>query len=324
MSDHPKVSVILPVFNGENLVDDAINSVLNQTFADFELIVLDDGSKDETWGVINSVPDPRVKPYRHDNMGLPKTLNRGISIARAPYIARLDHDDLMLPERLQKQVEFLDANPNVGMVGTWAQIYEDSLPSQRFHKHPASSTAIRLHLLFDNPFVHASVMLRRDVFDSVGFYTEEPDRLPPEDYELWSRVARRFDVANIPDILTIYREVQSSLSRVTLNPFLEKVLKFSSENIYFYVSKDYDLESCMNVAKLYHGQKGASKIIEQSQALDIVNLAASCILGGSQPDPEFEKLLADIKHNISAKYGFTGFRNRMKHLFSAGMRKLMR
>ncbi len=257
-------------------------------------------------------------------MGLPKTLNRGISIARAPYIARLDHDDLMLPERLKKQVEFLDANPNVGMVGTWAQIYEDSLPSQRFHKHPASSAAIRLHLLFDNPFVHASVMLRRDVLDSVGSYTEERDRLPPEDYELWSRIARRFDVANIPDILTIYREVQSSISRSTANPFIDKVLKFSSENIYFYVNKNYDLESCTNVAKLYHGQKNSSKFIRQNQALDIVNLAASCILGDSQSDPEFEKLLAHIKYNISAKYGFSRFRNRMRHLFSAGMRKFMR
>jgi len=227
----PLVSVVLSARNGAADLPKAIDTILTQTFSDFELIAINNGSTDGTAAVLDGIRDPRLKVIHQDDMGLAAALNRGIALARGQYIARQDHDDWAKPTRLEKQVAFLEANPDYAMVGTRAEIWVGDKKTKRTHDHPTDNVALQLELLFDNPFVHSSMMLRKSALDAVGGYSIDPLRQPPEDYELWSRLARRHKVANLPERLTIYREIPGSMSRVGASPFQEKVRLLSAENL---------------------------------------------------------------------------------------------
>ena len=121
--------------------------------------------------------------------------------------------------------------PGMRLVGTRAEVWIGDNPSGRFHDHPTEDAKLRFALLFNNYFVHSSVMMRKAALDEVGSYTTDRSRQPPEDYELWSRIARRFSVANLPERLTIYREVPASMSRDGIDPFKEKLVLISAENL---------------------------------------------------------------------------------------------
>ena len=230
--DHiPKVSVVLSVRNGGSDLPLAVDTILNQSFSDFELIAINNGSTDGTREFLDQITDLRVRVYHQEDQGLAAALNRGISLARGRYIARQDHDDLADPSRIAKQVEFLEAHPEHALVGTRAEIWIGDKPSGRFHDHPTEDCELRFALLFNNYFVHSSVMMRKAALDEVGVYTTDRSRQPPEDYELWSRIARRFRVANLPERLTIYREVPTSMSREGVDPFKERLILISAENL---------------------------------------------------------------------------------------------
>ena len=226
----PLVSILLPVFNGTPWVRETLDSMLQQTLTDFEIIAINDGSKDDSLTVLHSYNDPRIRVVDQENQGLAATLNTAIAMARGRYLARQDQDDLSLPERLARQVHFLDNHPDIGVVGTWAEIIDANGTAIGMHKHPEHSATLAEFLLWNNPFVHSSLMFRRTVFDSVGGYSTDRNRQPPEDYELMSRVARTWKTANIPEVLHRYREVRGSMSRVSSRPFEAKVVMLSAEN----------------------------------------------------------------------------------------------
>ena len=265
----PKVSVLLPVYNGAPWLAGAIECVLSQTFADFELIIIDDGSKDDSWAVISGFSDPRIRAIRQSNMGLAATLNIGLELAQAPYVARQDQDDWMHPSRLELQRAFMEENPQCVGVGTWAEIRVDDKPTGRFHHHPTHSDALSLFLMFDNPFVHSSMMLKRDVVLSIGGYSEDRERQPPEDYELWSRMARVGKLHNIGETLTAYREVAGSMSRTGPNPFLPKVVKIGAENVYYALGERFGIEKCLALTACYHGVSSPQATIS---LLDILRM----------------------------------------------------
>jgi len=227
----PIISVILPVYNGQAYLKTAIESILNQTFTNFELIVIDDGSTDQSDAIIKSFSDQRIRHVSQKNRGLAATLNRGIRLARGTFIARQDQDDISHSTRFREQIQFLNRHPRHAMVGSWAHIWKDKRDTGRQLRHPEKNAVLKFELLFNNPFVHSSIMIRKSVFDQVGGYTTDPKRQPPEDYELWSRVAEKFEVANIPKILLTYRSIQTGMSRDQHNPFTERVITISSENI---------------------------------------------------------------------------------------------
>jgi glycosyltransferase involved in cell wall biosynthesis len=253
MSSAPDVSVVLSVRNGGIDLPKAIGSILAQTFANFELIAINNGSTDGTRSYLDSIADPRVRVFHQADAGLAAALNRGISLARGRYIARQDHDDLADPSRIAKQVEFLDAHPEHALVGTRAEIWIGDRPSGRFHDHPTEDEILRFDLLFDNPFVHSSVMMRKSALDRVGVYATDPARHPPEDYELWSRISRHYRVANLPERLTVYREVPSSMSRDGIKPFLQKLVTISSENLAFATGAEKPQQVHIDIASLFHG-----------------------------------------------------------------------
>lgn len=207
-------SVILPVFNGAKYLTAAIESILNQSYQNFELIIIDDGSTDNSWGIIQHYSDnPKVKSVRQENVGLAKTLNTGISLAKYDFIARQDQDDISLLDRFETQKEFLLEYPLTDVVGSWAQVLEEDKLVNRFLIHPTEDKNIKSFAIFDTPFVHTSVIIKKSSVIKAGLYSEDPSLQPPEDYELWTRMALNFNFANIPKVLIHYREVKGSMSR---------------------------------------------------------------------------------------------------------------
>jgi len=226
----------MPVYNGGKYLNAAIESILSQTEKDFEFIIINDGSKDNSAEIIKSYTDHRIVYVEQENHGLAATLNRGIDIAHGKYIARMDADDIALPARLEAQVAYLESHPRTAVIGTWAEIFTDTESGQRFHFHPTDNDEIKFFLMRNNPFVHSSVMFRRDACIEVGCYTTDPARQPPEDYELWSRMAKEYDMANIGQVLLRYREIPTSICR-TVN-FEDKVRMIAFENISAWMPKD--------------------------------------------------------------------------------------
>jgi hypothetical protein len=248
----PLVSVILPVRNGGGDLPKAIDTVLAQTLADIELIVINDGSTDDTAAELDRQRDPRVRVVHQANAGLAASLNRGISFARGRYVARQDHDDWARPTRLEKQTAFMEANPDCALVGTRADIWVGDRPTGRAHDHPADDAALRFELMFDNPFVHSSIMMRASALRAVGGYATDPARQPPEDYELWSRLMRRHRVANLPERLTVYREVPGSLCRTGQDGFVDNLVRISAENLAFAVGESAPGRHHVDIAALTH------------------------------------------------------------------------
>lgn len=208
----PKVTVLLPVHNGERFIEAAVGSVLTQTFADFELLVIDDGSTDRTPELLRSFTDPRLRIEKNpENLRLIRSLNRGLELARGEYIARMDADDICFPERLEKQVAFLDANREIGVVGSEIVIFEnDHTQGYRHAPIPLTTEQIRWELLRISCLYHPTVMIRHSVFETVAPYN--PEYAHCEDYELWLRVSRAHGLANLPFPLLYYRRHASSIS----------------------------------------------------------------------------------------------------------------
>ena len=248
----PLVSVLLPVYNGATDVSKAVASILTQTYNNIELIAIDDGSKDNSFSILQSISDNRLRLFRQENTGLAATLNRGITLAHGRYIARQDQDDLSHPERLAKQVAFMEANPECALLGTAADIWVGDQSTARSHDHPTEHGVLCFDLLFNNPFVHSSVMLRRDAVLTIGSYTTDPSRQPPEDYELWSRMARQYRVANLADRLLVYREVPQSMSRTGPSPFLDKLVTLCAENLAYANGINPGDSACIDIAALTH------------------------------------------------------------------------
>jgi glycosyltransferase involved in cell wall biosynthesis len=208
----PLVSVVMAVKNGGQLMREAIDSILNQTFTDFEFIIINDGSADNTLEILSEYKDPRIQVYSQENRGVARSANRGIALAQGKYIARQDHDDISLPTRLEKQVEYLEMHPECGLLGTAAEIWSSTGPTGRYHDHPTENTTLQIELLFDNPFVHTSCIFRREVIRRVGLYSPLREINPLDDYEFIARVAASYEVANLLERLVIYREVSGSLT----------------------------------------------------------------------------------------------------------------
>jgi cellulose synthase/poly-beta-1,6-N-acetylglucosamine synthase-like glycosyltransferase len=309
MSSNPTVSVVVSVRNGGSDLPVALDTILKQSFSDFELIAINNGSTDGTRGFLDGLTDPRVRVFHQEDQGLAAALNRGISLARGRYIARQDHDDLADPSRLAKQVAFLDANPQHALVGTRAEIWVGDAPSGRYHDHPTEDDILRFDLLFDNPFVHSSVMMRKAALDKVGGYTSDPARQPPEDYELWSRISRHYRVANLPERLTVYREVPSSMSRDTSQPFLEKLVLISSENLAHATGASAPQQVHVDIAALVHGAKMRSQRPDLKAMSAVITEAGRRIAGG-RPRPELVQRIAQVRRMLMRRQPAYGWARR--------------
>jgi len=309
MSSNPIVSVVLSVRNGGSDLPVALDTILKQSFSDFELIAINNGSTDGTREFLDGITDPRVRVFHQEDKGLAAALNRGISLARGRYVARQDHDDLADPSRIAKQVAFLDANFDYGLVGTRAEIWIGDRPSGRFHDHPTENEVLKFDLLFDNPFVHSSVMMRKSALDHVGVYSTDPTRQPPEDYELWSRIARHYRVANLAERLTVYREVPASMSRDIRQPFLEKLVTISSENLAHATGAAAPEQIHIDIAALVHGAKLRSQRPD-IKAMSAIIAEAGRRIGGRQPGPELRQTIVQAQRRLMIRQPAYGWARR--------------
>ena len=202
----PAVSVLMSVYNGEDYLVSAVDSVLGQTYRDFEFIIIDDASTDSTADILNmfAKKDNRIRFIKNKyNIGLTKSLNNGLKLARGRYIARMDADDISLPQRFEKQIDFLEQNRNVLLCGA----YFDSIPSSCKKKSDIRHLPpeeVYVNLFFENCIPHPSITMRREVFEKYNLFYDESLRYT-QDYEYWTRIAEVGDIVKYPEVLLEYR-----------------------------------------------------------------------------------------------------------------------
>ena len=205
MMSTPLVSVLMPVYNGEPYLREAVESILNQSSIDFEFIIIEDGSIDGTYAILESYNDSRiVLVHNQENIGLTRSLNKGLALAQGEYVARMDADDVAMPQRFEKQVAFLKKHPEIGILGSACQLIDTNGRKQRVWKKPTNDLQIRWISLLANPFAHPTVMMRRDILVQYGL-TYDDGWLGVEDYDLWTRMLRHTRGANFIEPLLQYR-----------------------------------------------------------------------------------------------------------------------
>ena len=199
----PKISVLLPIYNAEAHLEEAVKGILNQTYSDFELIAVDDGSTDQSLKILKRFQDPRLKILMNEkNLGISDSLNKAIAASQGQYLARMDQDDLALPCRFQKQIEFLEQHPEVDILGTWFKLFGNTIP--QVIRHPTTDAAIKAGLIFEPVIGHPTVMMRKQSLMSLG-HVYDPTYNRAEDFELWTRAACTLRLANLPEVLLHYR-----------------------------------------------------------------------------------------------------------------------
>jgi glycosyltransferase involved in cell wall biosynthesis len=197
----PKVTVLMPVYNGARYLKEAMDSILSQTFKDFEFLIMNDGSTDDSLEIINNYSDARIVVASQDNQGLSATLNRGLALAQGEYVVRMDADDISSPERLAVQIAFMDSHVEVDICGSWVNFFNQT--EKKIGTYPVKHEEIRIELMFGSPLAHPSVILRTSFIKDkkLDYWLKKS-----EDYELWVR-ADKFGAifANIPKFLLKYR-----------------------------------------------------------------------------------------------------------------------
>jgi glycosyltransferase involved in cell wall biosynthesis len=208
----PKVSVVMSVFNGEPFLRAAIDSVLGQTFRDFEFIIIDDGSTDRSAEMVRSYTDPRIVLVSQENRGVAVALNRGLTQATGEYVARQDADDISLPERFAAQVRFLDAHQEIAVVGTGAILIDsEGRPFSRFSPFTRHDRLVADLLRGVCPLMHGSVMTRREAILNAGAYNPIFNRV--QDLELWLRMSAQYRLANLREPLYHFRKHDQSFTQ---------------------------------------------------------------------------------------------------------------
>lgn len=271
-----KLSVLMPVYNAEKYLREAIESILHQTFEDFEFLIIDDASTDGSAEIIASYQDSRIRIYRNrENSGISQTLNKGIQLATTACIARMDADDISYPERLEKQFAYLQANPDCAMVSSQARVVnelgefirQDKLKSEHYY----------YNLTFICWIYHPTVMYRKASVQEVNMYTS----MFSEDFELFWQISRRYKIYTLPEVLLDYRETGQSLHQVLKKQEYEHAQQEQVlRNLRYYTGDDYMiplsyLECFRHNFQPLLAERSAWEVIACVKELDYIN---QCIL----------------------------------------------
>ena len=250
----PEISVVIPTYNRAGLVREALLSVLHQTFQDFEVIVVDDGSTDNTREqVVSFQEDDRVTYIYQENQGPSEARNTGIRASKGKYVALLDDDDIALPQRLERQFNFLERNKNCALLGTACHEINEDESILRTIQLPSTDIEIRWTLLFNSSFVHSSVMLRKEALLAVGSYISDDKYSCVDDYELWSRLSRHYQAANLPEVLLKYRKNPLGISIVKREIQEKQSILVSAQNISALLERTVDNDNAEKLRLLYTG-----------------------------------------------------------------------
>lgn len=248
----PKISVLLAVYNGEKSIQKTIASVLNQTYDDFEVVIIDDCSTDKTAEVVQSFNDPRlVIVTNKTNRGQINSLNLGLAKAKGTYIARTDAGDISFPKRFERQVAYLDQHPEVVVVGTGAVRYDSRGRAIDVMRMPGDAVCMRTMAVVTSPIIHISVMMRKETIIQVGGY--HPDYYISADYHLWSRLLQRgFPLVNIPEVLVGYEVSPNSLGNASKGGILiAEASKIIQSNIEAFARRSISLKQAEDMYKFF-------------------------------------------------------------------------
>ena len=209
----PAISVVMSVYNSEKYLAEAIDSILNQTFSNFEFIIINDGSTDGSLAIIQSYMkiDKRIVLIDRENKGLPYSLNEGIAASKGEYIARMDADDISFPERLEKQLAVMESDTDIGVCGAWAYLFRDSLSKNKMIRHPEDHDSLIIRLLFSVCFIHPVVMIRKSVLSQLDYVYNERFH-NSQDYELWSRIVKTTRFYTLQTPLLYYRDTPDGIT----------------------------------------------------------------------------------------------------------------
>ena len=223
MSDVP-VTILMPVYNCREYVREAIDSILGQTFRDFEFLIIDDGSTDDTNEIIRKYSDDRIIIHKNEkNLGLIATLNKGLDLAKGRYIARMDGDDISVSNRFEQQFKFMESNPQVGLCGTWFETFSENKRVETT-KYLTDDSDIRLKQLYQIHLSHGTCMFRTSVLKENNLYFD-PEFIHAEDYELWTRIAMYTRFANVPQVLYKVRNNKNGVSEKYKNIQIQNTKK---------------------------------------------------------------------------------------------------
>lgn len=237
----PRVTVLMPVYNAEPFLREAIDSILAQSFRPFEFLIIDDGSTDGSLEIIASYRDPRIRLIRNPaNLGITPTLNKGIALASCELIARMDADDISHPHRLQKQFAFMKRNPGCALLSTWARVISEDKKFIRLERY--RSNFYYYNLTFECWIYHPTIMFKKSAVQQVGMYS-----MPySEDYDLFWRMSTRFPIANLAEPLVDYRITSSSLNAVRKKEEYERANEQNViRNIRYYMGDDFAVPSAV-------------------------------------------------------------------------------
>jgi len=270
------ISVLMPVYNADRFLADAINSILNQTFRDFEFLIIDDCSTDNSVEIIKSYNDSRIRFYQNEtNLGISPTLNKGIELAATELIARMDSDDVSYPDRLQKQYDFILANPDGALYSCWTRVVGQD--NQFIRQDDFNSLYYYYNLTFICWIYHSTIIFRKTAVQEVGMYN-----VPyAEDFELFWQLSRKYKIYNLGEVLLDYRITDQSLHLVLRKTEYDKAEKEQLlRNFRYYAGSDYTIpESYINC--LQHNfqpllaEHDVSKIIGCVRELEFLS---QCIL----------------------------------------------
>ncbi len=265
-----RVSVLMAVHNGEKYLHQALDSILSQTYTDFEFIIVDDGSSDSTVPIVGgyAARDRRmVLVYNEANIGLTRSLNRGLELAQGEYVARMDADDISLPGRLNAQVSFLDDHPEVAVLGTAAYLIDPSGVQGQLIRFPESHDHLRWLMCFDNPIIHPSVMFRRELVIRLGGYDESVSTA--QDFNLWYRIGRLAKLSNLQNVYLYLRKHIESVSSTQYLLQQHTSMQNCALSISEYLDKDIDIDKIKSYRDYFWNGKeiGPRKLEENAKML---------------------------------------------------------
>jgi glycosyltransferase involved in cell wall biosynthesis len=299
----------MSVFNAEDYLALSIESVLVQTFSDFEFLIIDDGSSDQSVDIVNSFADDRIRLVKNEqNLGLVASLNRGVDLSLGDYIARLDADDIAETTRLEEQALLLDNQPDTVLVGSWLTLIDDHGLVQGEWRYPVSAAGIRWFMLFNSALAHPSAMYRRAIVQECGAYNA--DFKYGEDYELWSRLVTRGRAVNIPRCLVRYRIHPAGVSSARRQEQEAVQLRIAKINVENYLVVDAATERALRLVLGVDRPSSAADVIEVRKMLE--RLAAEFAFRESPDEAELELLQKDRHQRIRATIMKLSFAQRLE------------
>lgn len=249
MKNKPNSSIILPAYNAEKYIAKSISSILNQTYKNFELIIIDDGSTDNTLKEVNKFNDSRIKIIKNEeNLGLPKTLNKAIYLSKGKYIARADADDEWIDkDKLKRQINFLEENPKYALVGTGAICVDKNGKYLYKYLKPKTNKKIKKTILGYNCFIHSSVVFKKSIAKEVGLYSEDDiDINVAQDYSLWLKLGVKWKLYNLPHHSIKYMVNQNSHGRKNIKKQIKTSIKLAQK-----YKKYYKKSATVNMVRNY-------------------------------------------------------------------------